>query len=233
MGLSDAIGGFAGVVILVKQMPVYLCVVMGWVFLLMFFCWHAVTHPMPVGKRVDLASLIGAGLQLFAFWGLWVDHRRVGLPEGWLREARVAAGLAGMVFVGACVYWIIKSTRTLGENWSLEARVGGKARLVTRGPYRVVRHPIYVGFLLLLCMTLLIVGQPGTAWVFLAAYLVGMAIRVRREDSLLAQAFGRRYQAYRAKVPGVVWGSQKGTRDKVKGIRQREEELAQPVAAEL
>ncbi len=204
MVASDIVDVLGGGWVLAGQMPVYLSVVAGWVGLLLFFCWHAATHPMPFGKKVDLASLAGAGLQLFSFWGLWLDHRRAGLPESCPWGLRMGVGIVGVAVVCACVAWIVWSTRTLGEHWALEASATGGRGLVTRGAYRVIRHPIYVGFLVLLCMTLLTVGRPMSAWVFLLAYAVGMGIRVRREDRLLAGVYGRRFEAYRRKVPGLV-----------------------------
>ncbi len=206
MGSPGAIDGLGWLWALVQQMPVYLSLVIAWVTLLVFFCWHAATHPMPFGKKVDFASLMGAGLQLFSFWGLWLDHRRAGLPEHWVWWVKVIIGVFGVSVVCASVWWIVWSTRTLGEHWTLEARVVGPAELVTRGAYGVVRHPIYVGFWVLLCLTLLTVGRPLSAWVFLVAYAVGMGIRVRLEDRLLAGVFGERFEAYRRKVPGLVPG---------------------------
>jgi protein-S-isoprenylcysteine O-methyltransferase Ste14 len=212
MDASDLSNWGVGALVLVKQMPVYLCVVVGWVSLLAFFCWHALTHPMPLGKKVDLASLVGAGMQLFSFWGLWLDHRKAGLPEWWAWEARLVVGVLGVALVCGCVGWIVWSTRTLGANWSLEASVAGRGRLVTKGPYRMIRHPIYVGFLVLLCLTLVTVGKPVSVWLFLGAYLVGMAVRVRREDRLLAEVFGWRFEAYRKRVPGLVPSGKKAVK---------------------
>ncbi len=69
-------------------------------------------------------------------------------------------------------------------------------KLVTDGPYRRARNPIYAGMLGMLVAT----GQAVSHWLGLAAALVmfgiGTAIRVRSEEKLLRGAFGAEFDAY-------------------------------------
>jgi protein-S-isoprenylcysteine O-methyltransferase Ste14 len=81
-------------------------------------------------------------------------------------------------------------------------------RLVTGGPYRLVRHPVYLGMLV---TTLGIALALGSIWGLLLvafAFLPMTLWRVRLEEAALAQRFGRVWEAYAAGttyaiVPGV------------------------------
>ena len=73
-------------------------------------------------------------------------------------------------------------------------------RLVTSGPYRFSRNPIYVTFVLILVA----IGiAANSAW-FLAAALLGLILLdrlvIRREEALLQGLFGEDYAAYRTRV---------------------------------
>lgn len=95
--------------------------------------------------------------------------------------------------VACAVLWFVARAQ-LGAAFSVkpEAR-----HLVATGLYSKIRHPIYVfgtgAFLLVL---LALQGWPGLViWAILIPIQV---VRARREERVLAQAFGAEYEAYRA-----------------------------------
>jgi protein-S-isoprenylcysteine O-methyltransferase Ste14 len=134
---------------------------------------------------------------LLAFGGTFggVLLRPVGLHPHW----GVNIGL-GVQLVGILI--CITAFLTLGRSFGFAAADRG---LVTRGPYAVVRHPIYASYLLVLSGYLL---QSISVWnalviVFVTACNVGRALV---EDRLLASS--EQYDAYRSHVrwsllPGV------------------------------
>jgi protein-S-isoprenylcysteine O-methyltransferase Ste14 len=74
------------------------------------------------------------------------------LPERWIKEplwphslALDAAGPAVTVLGAVFAIW---SRVTLGRNWSSVLQVKAQHELVVKGPYRIVRHPIYTGLIL-------------------------------------------------------------------------------------
>jgi protein-S-isoprenylcysteine O-methyltransferase Ste14 len=74
-----------------------------------------------------------------------------------------------------------------------EVRPG--ARLVTRGPYRLIRHPMYSALLLLGLG--LVLGAPSPwRWLLWLALLVNLVIKLSYEERLLAARFPE-YPAYR------------------------------------
>lgn len=71
------------------------------------------------------------------------------------------------------------------------------AGLVTRFPYNIVRHPIYLGWVLM------VYGVPHMTWSRLAMASLSTAylfVAVRWEERLLARSFGPAYEAYRQRV---------------------------------
>ena len=104
-------------------------------------------------------------------------------------------------YVGLCLsaasalLWLL-ARRQLGDAFSgsPEAR-----HLVTRGLYSKLRHPIYVfGSLMYLGALLALLGWSALiVWLVLVLIEVG---RARREERVLAEAFGPEYTAYRSRT---------------------------------
>ena len=94
----------------------------------------------------------------------------------------------------------------LGRNWSGQVIVRMGHSLVTSGPYRRVRHPIYAGMTVALAGTALAIGAPY-AFVALGLILFGFLVRVRLEEALMRETFPNDYDAYRRRtarlIPGV------------------------------
>lgn len=101
----------------------------------------------------------------------------------------------------ALVLW---SRAELGSAWSLVPMADQGTGLVTTGPYRFVRHPIYIG------LSVLAFGQaiafnswPAVAVVFFAI-VPTFAWRAWAEERLLADTFGERYAVYRRRTRTII-----------------------------
>jgi protein-S-isoprenylcysteine O-methyltransferase Ste14 len=92
----------------------------------------------------------------------------------------------------SAVLWFV-ARRQLGVAFSVRPEARG---LVTSGLYSKLRHPIYVfGTLAFLLVLLALQGWPALAiWAVLVPVQV---IRARREERVLAEAFGADYETYR------------------------------------
>lgn len=109
--------------------------------------------------------------------------------------------------LGVGAVWLMRSAfGTLGQQWSLTARVLEGHKLITAGPYGWVRHPIYTGMFGMLTAT----GLAASHWLGLLAGLivfwVGTTIRIRSEERLLRAAFSKEYDDYARRVPAVLPG---------------------------
>lgn len=103
-----------------------------------------------------------------------------------------------LIAVAACV-WLLVAVLALGRCFGVLPEVRG---LVTDGPYRFVRHPVYLGELG--ACAGLVVAAPSLWNLGVAAVFVGaQAIRMRLEELALAAEFPE-YAAYAAQTPRIV-----------------------------
>lgn len=75
--------------------------------------------------------------------------------------------------------------------------------MITSGPYGLVRHPQYTGFLSALFGTALVLGQIfGFIWgIFL---MFGLIIKAKQEEKILANEFSKEYPEYKKKVKMII-----------------------------
>lgn len=132
--------------------------------------------------------LHGAGLLL-----LWAGMA-LALAGGRVpREPTIRGVLGAVVLAGgaALMAWALATFRS----WRLLPKIGAEHELCTSGPYRFVRHPIYLAIDLLGAGTAIWVGGPLTiAGVALVAAFGDR--RARLEEKVLIEAFGDRYRDY-------------------------------------
>lgn len=110
-----------------------------------------------------------------------------------------AAGLALLVLGLATAIW---ARVHLGANWGMPMSEQLGAELVTEGPYRYVRHPIYSGILLAMIGTALAIGG---VWVIVAA-LMGcyFIFSATVEERTMARLFPSKYAAYKRSTRMLV-----------------------------
>jgi len=97
----------------------------------------------------------------------------------------------------------IWSRKALGVEWSQDVELKQAHKLVKRGPYRLIRHPIYTGHLLMGLGTAIGSGLL-VAFVGIASFAVGFWIKLNQEERLLMRAFPDEYPAYRASVKALI-----------------------------
>jgi protein-S-isoprenylcysteine O-methyltransferase Ste14 len=144
------------------------------------------------------ASRWGIFLVMLAFACSWAYVR----PKGFEKPAPEL--IASMILAPLSLWLAYAATRYLGKQWRYEAALSEDHNLITTGPYRWLRHPIYASMLGMLVATLL----AWTWWPMLIASLVffavGTEIRVRAEERLLAGRFPAEYAAYRKRTRAYI-----------------------------
>ena len=102
--------------------------------------------------------------------------------------------LVGGVLIGAGI-WLVSAA------WRLIHAAQGE--LVTAGPYRLLRHPQYVGLMLAIAGAL--VQWPALITLVMAPVLLATYWRLAlREDRELEARFDERYREYRGRVPAFL-----------------------------
>src|SRR5690349_13227194 len=158
-----------------------------------------------VEKTRDRRSVLGIVLRSIGYFFMWLSFRppfaTLSLVPGPLALAVAALAVALAVWSGYLAVW---ARRTLGKEWSFEARLVDAHRLVTAGPYSIVRHPIYSAMLGLWIATALAVARPWGILIGLPFMVAGTWMRVKIEDALLRNAFGETFEAWARKTPAIV-----------------------------
>ncbi|NLF15552.1 MAG: isoprenylcysteine carboxylmethyltransferase family protein [Anaerolineaceae bacterium] len=111
-------------------------------------------------------------------------------PLAWLGLGVFAAGI------------LLQATAFRALHGLYTSRLGIQAghRLVTRGAYRLVRHPGYLSNLL--CLIGIGLSLSSLAGLGLALFVVPLIVRrIQSEEAMLAAAFGEEYERYRQRVP--------------------------------
>jgi protein-S-isoprenylcysteine O-methyltransferase Ste14 len=178
---------------------------------LMFVLTFALRKRAPKGdvKRHDRTALLGIGLQMAGFFLVWFGPLERKYFSPIVPMPRAAEILIAVVTVGialASVWMVNAAVRRLGKQWAVAARLVEGHKLITDGPYRFIRNPIYTGLFGMLVAT----GLAVTRWSALVAavvlFLVGTYIRVRVEEQLLRGHFGAEFDEYTRRVPAVIPG---------------------------
>jgi protein-S-isoprenylcysteine O-methyltransferase Ste14 len=107
---------------------------------------------------------------------------------------------------GSAIGIFIAATRAMGKNWSVVARLRSDHQLVRTGPFRVVRHPIYVALFLYLLSFGVAFGHLWQFVISLPIYGAGTMIRIRVEEKLLRARFGEDHARYAREVSAFIPG---------------------------
>jgi len=148
----------------------------GWKERVLWFGWFLIvagwfTQPFVIGK---------ANHPLFSLIPVLMDP--IGLLLGLLV---MLGGYAGTLWCYAA----------LGDAWRLGIRRREKNALVKNGPYRYVRHPIYLFQVAMLLGAVLLLPTPFS-FILLFVHLLCVVIKAVDEEAYLLRVHGSEYQAY-------------------------------------
>lgn len=125
-----------------------------------------------------------------------IDFANLPLPV-WLRCFGGGTFLAGIV-----LFWW--THHVLGTNWSAMLELRKDHVLITDGPYRLVRHPMYsalfligIGFALLSTNSIIAVS-------FLGSFSLMYFIRVSDEEKMMIEQFGDAYREYMQRTGRLI-----------------------------
>jgi protein-S-isoprenylcysteine O-methyltransferase Ste14 len=162
-----------------------------------YYRWHARQSetiarsregPLFVAFRLLVALPLLLGIVAYIVNPSWMAWATLDVPD-WIRWAGVGLGALTI----PAVFWVF---RNIGRNVSETVLTKRDHQLVTTGPYRWIRHPLYTtGSGLLLS-----IGLMHASWfVLILAAIAAVLVRtvvIPIEERALVEKFGDRYRAY-------------------------------------
>jgi len=110
---------------------------------------------------------------------------------------------AGFALAATGLTFAIWARRHLGRNWSGEITIKVEHQLIRSGPYRLLRHPIYTGILVMYAGTAVVTGT-WLALLGLAIAAFAYARKIWLEEANMRLAFGSEYDDYRGESWALV-----------------------------
>lgn len=132
---------------------------------------------------------------------------------------RISRGTGATVFAIslALLIWV---QNALGKNFSTDLRIRSGHTLVTWGPYRYVRHPMYTALLL----TFMGMGLLTANWFIggagIVVLIVIMVSRTPKEEAMMLATFGENYKRYAGSTGRYLPRLRPTGRDSLVGSRQ-------------
>ncbi len=137
--------------------------------------------------RVGMFFYMLAAVALYAIYPAWLGSLAISLPD-WACWLGVAIGILSL----GLLIWV---HAVLGRHWNTNLRLQEGHRLVTTGPYRRVRHPMYSALIGVFSGLALIAAN----WL-MVPLLLGSAYalvrRVGKEEAMMIAVFGDEYRDY-------------------------------------
>ena len=170
-----------------------------WIFWLVtaLFVKRSIRRQSPGSRIVQFLPVIAGFYFLFGrgVWPHWLRLRFVPVSPVWMWTGLVITAM-GIAFSVWARLWI-------GRNWSGTVTIKEQHELIQNGPYGLVRHPIYSGFLLAFLGTAIIVGELHGLMGF-PMVVLGWGLKARLEESFMTQQFGAAYLDYKRRVKALV-----------------------------
>jgi protein-S-isoprenylcysteine O-methyltransferase Ste14 len=174
--------------------------IIGACWIAFFVIWFAFALRRNTGRSSRSPGAMGmrAGLAVALILGVLLGQRLPALAFG-----RFTSDLAtvGCALCAAGLAFAVWARATLGRSWGMPMTLHQKPELVTRGPYRFVRHPIYTGMSAMVIGTALVYSVLLLWATFLLVYMV---VSARREERDMALLFPDTYTAYRQRSKMLV-----------------------------
>jgi protein-S-isoprenylcysteine O-methyltransferase Ste14 len=174
-----------------------------WIIFLVVWVVAAISTKRSV-YRESTVQRLRYSLLLFAGCFLLFRGHRLPCPL----SARVIPHWEILAWTGAvlCVVGLsfcIWARLTLGRNWSGTVTLKEGHELVERGPYRLVRHPIYTGMLAMFLADLIVVGDVAGI-IGLVLVFISFWIKLGDEEQVMLKQFPEQYSSYQRRVKRLI-----------------------------
>jgi protein-S-isoprenylcysteine O-methyltransferase Ste14 len=118
------------------------------------------------------------------------------------------ASWIGIVLVSCGIALRAWSEVTLGEYFTFSVQTSADQPVIAEGPYRVVRHPAYLGMVLALLGVAMLLANWLSLLVVAVLVLSGLVYRIHVEECAMDDELGERWRSYaagRSRLVPFVW----------------------------
>ncbi|PCJ32441.1 MAG: protein-S-isoprenylcysteine methyltransferase [Moraxellaceae bacterium] len=110
-------------------------------------------------------------------------------------------GLPVMVYA---LYLFWRSHADLGDSWSVKLELNLEHKLVDRGVYHLIRHPMYSSLFLLGIGQSLLLNNWLAGWAALASFALLYRLRLPHEEAMMLDLFGEEYRSYMERTGRII-----------------------------
>lgn len=174
--------------------------------------WYVIRYPFERrARRVQVARTARTlsdriGLAT-AFFGLAIVpgfYLATGIPKAADYAPYPVAIILG-TFTMLLGLWVFRrSHKELGRNWSITLEIREKHKLVSSGPYALVRHPMYTSFLLIALGQAFLLANWVAGLAGLAGFAILFFLRVNKEERMMLENFGPEYRDYMERTKRLI-----------------------------
>lgn len=174
--------------------------------------WYVIRYPFErrarrtqvVLNRRSPVDMCGLGAAMLGMGLVPAIYVATGFPA----SADYPAG-AFRVVLGAALFfaavWLFRRThKELGKNWSITLEIRDKHKLISGGPYSLVRHPMYTSFLMMAVGQALLLANWFVGLAGLAGFAALFFLRVDREERMMLDTFGTDYRDYMDRTKRII-----------------------------
>lgn len=172
-----------------------------------FLVYWALTGLRAKKTARDPSSAATAGIRIAVVLAVYVVWRSTPITAFASRFAGLgisttSGDIMGLILCICGLAFAVWARRHIGRNWGMPMTLKENPALVTTGPYALVRHPIYTGWMVAMVGSALI---GGLAWfvplIILFAYFVYSA---KQEERLMLRTFPNEYPAYMSRTKMLI-----------------------------
>jgi protein-S-isoprenylcysteine O-methyltransferase Ste14 len=168
----------------------------AWIVLVVFWFVSAWRVKRTAEAEPRAARLVHIVTMVLAYLLLFDLNLRLGVLNQRFLPISPAATATGVLFTWAGIAFAIWARVHIGQYWSARVTLKEDHKLISTGPYKYVRHPIYTGLLAATVGTAFAIGR-WQGLIGATIILFAHILKARKEERLMTSHFGAAYEDYR------------------------------------
>jgi protein-S-isoprenylcysteine O-methyltransferase Ste14 len=120
------------------------------------------------------------------------------------RQSSPVLTVLGIIMICAGLFLRLYSILVLGKYFTATARAANQHILIQSGPYSLVRHPSYLGAIIVMVGVPVLLNNVVTFFSTIILLAIAYAVRINAEEKLLISIFGEDYKQYSIHVKRLI-----------------------------